>query len=334
MSETRFQAMVVREAADGTFERRIEERSIDDLPAGDVLIRVEYSSLNYKDALSATGNRGVTRNYPHTPGIDAAGTVAASTSASFAPGDPVVTIGHDLGMNTAGGFGAYVRVPANWVVRRPDALSARAAMALGTAGFTAAMSVDVLLGRGARPELGETLVTGATGGVGSVAVALLAKAGFRVVAATGKPEAETFLKGLGASEIVGRADVSDTSRPMLRARWIGVIDSVGGDMLASALASMRHGGTVASCGLVASPKLETTVFPFILRGVALIGIDSAECPAEARRRLWERLAREWAVPDLERHVREVALNRLEPEIERILAGKQTGRVVVAHRAAG
>lgn len=328
MSERRFEAMVVRKTGDGTFERRIEERSIDELPEGDVLIRVEYSSLNYKDALSATGNPGVTRNYPHTPGIDAAGTVEASSSDGFTPGDAVVVIGHDLGMDTDGGFGGYIRVPAGWVVRRPEGLSARAAMALGTAGFTAAMSVDVLLDRGVRPDRGEILVTGATGGVGSLAVGLLAHLGFRVVAATGKPEATEFLREAGATEVVARDAVSDISRPMLRTRWAGVVDSVGGEPLAYALASTLPGGTVTCCGLVASPKLVTTVFPFILRGVALVGIDSAAYPIESRARLWQRLAGEWAVPGLEDRVREVGLEDLDPEIDRILAGGQTGRVVV------
>ena len=328
MSERRFEAMVVRKTDDGTFERRIEERSIDDLPEGDVLIRVEYSSLNYKDALSATGNPGVTRHFPHTPGIDAAGTVEASSSDAFAPGDRVVVIGHDLGMETDGGFGQYIRVPAGWVVRRPGSLSARAAMALGTAGFTAAMSVDVLRERGVDPDRGEILVTGATGGVGSLAVGLLAHLGYRVVAATGKPEAAGFLRDAGATEVVTREAVSDVSRPMQRARWAGVVDSVGGDPLAAALAATLPGGTVACCGLVASPKLATTVFPFILRGVALVGIDSASYPVESRARLWTRLAGEWAIPGLEDRVREVALRDLDPEIDRILEGGQTGRVIV------
>ncbi len=328
MEDVNFRALVVREAEKGVFTRAIEDRRVDELPAGELLIRVSHSSLNYKDALSASGNRGVTRTYPHTPGIDAAGTVIASAVPGFAEGDDVVVIGYDLGMNMPGGFGQYVRVPADWVVHLPGGLSARESMIYGTAGFTAAMSVWRLLMAGVTPDQGDALVTGATGGVGSVAVALLAQEGFRVVAATGKPERADFLRRLGAADVMDRAAVTDISRPMLKTRWAGVVDTVGGDILATALAATHYGGVVTACGLVAGHELNTTVYPFIFRGVSLLGIDSAECAIQFRRELWQKLAYDWKLPQLETLTRTVSLDQLDGEIERILQGKQVGRVVV------
>ncbi len=331
MSETQFQAMVVTEVEPKTFERTIDTRSVSDLPEGELLVRVDYSSLNYKDALSATGNPGVTRNYPHTPGIDAAGEVVSSDSADFAPGDQVVVIGYDLGMNTAGGFGQYVRVPAGWAVQLPAGLSAREAMIYGTAGFTAAMCVDKIVSHGVAPEDGEVLVTGATGGVGSFAVGILGQLGYAVVAATGKvEEAGDYLRRLGATDLISREDATDdTGRPLLKSRWAGVLDTVGGDILASALKSTRRNTAVAICGLAASPKLPTTVLPFILRGATLYGVDSVEMPIEERQRFWAKIADEWKLPSLDAIAREVSLSALSPEIDRILQGGQTGRVLVA-----
>ncbi|MCB9137241.1 MAG: YhdH/YhfP family quinone oxidoreductase [Caldilineaceae bacterium] len=328
MTATDFLALVVREDEDGAFVRTVETRTIDELPEGDVLIRVAYSSLNYKDALSATGNRGVTRTYPHTPGIDAAGTVAESSAEDLAPGDEVVIIGYDLGMNTAGGYGQYIRVPADWVVKLPAGLSLHESMVYGTAGFTAAMSVWRLLEAGVAPEQGPVLVTGATGGVGSVAVALLARENFEVVAATGKADQADFLRELGATDVVDRESVTDTSRPMQRTRWAGVVDTVGGDMLATALATVNYGGSVTACGLVGGYKLNTTVYPFILRGVSLLGIDSGHCSIAFRREIWNKLAGDWKLPLLDRLTRTVPLAQLNPEIDRILQGGQVGRVVV------
>ena len=328
MAAESFRALVVRERDNGVFTRAMETRTVDDLPAGDVLIRVHYSSLNYKDALSATGNKGVTRRYPHTPGIDAAGVVTHSTSLKFARGDEVIVIGYDLGMNTDGGYGEYIRVPADWVVKRPAGLTLRESMIYGTAGFTAAMAVAKMTAAGLEPEQGEVLVTGATGGVGSIAVAILAKEGYDVVAATGKTDAADFLYDLGASSVVSREEVTDLSRPMLKARWAGVVDTVGGDMLATALAACRYGGVVAATGLVASPKLNTTVYPFILRSVSLLGIDSSMCTIEYRREIWQKLADAWKIPQLADLVREVTLDELDPEIDRILRGGQRGRVLV------
>ena len=329
---TEFRALQVDEQPDGTFRRSIVTRTIDELPPGEVLVKVLFSSLNYKDALSATGNKGVTRKYPHTPGIDAAGIVEDSQSPEFGPGDAVVVIGYDLGMNTPGGYGEFIRVPANWVAKLPPQLTAYESMMLGTAGFTAAMAVEALQWHEVMSQQGEILVTGATGGVGSVAVALLAQLGYDVVAATGKLQETSFLQALGAKTVIHRDELVDSSsKALLRERWAGVIDTVGGPLLSSAVKAVRLGGSVAVCGNVASPRLDTTVFPFILRGINLLGIDSANYPIDRRRALWQRLAGEWRLEILENLSREVPLNQLDREIDRILQGKLTGRVVVAHR---
>lgn len=327
-----FDAYWVQEQADGAFERSVVTRSVEDLPAGDLLIRVLYSSLNYKDALSATGNKGVTRQYPHTPGVDAAGIVEESAAPGFGQGDAVVVIGYDLGMNTPGGWGGFIRVPASWAVKLPDGMAMYESMMLGTAGFTAAQCIDALQRHAVTPDRGEVLVTGATGGVGSIAVALLGHLGYRVVAATGKIGESRFLQALGAATVIHRDELNDASgRPMLKERWAGVVDTVGGGVLATALKSTHYGGSVAACGLVASPKLETTVYPFILRGVNLLGIDSVACTIDYRRSLWQKLATVWRVPLLEHLAREVTIDHLDREIDLILQGKQIGRVVVAHR---
>lgn len=324
-----FQAMVVHETAEGQFLRRIEEMSLADLPQGDVLIRVHYSSLNYKDALSASGHKGVTRAYPHTPGIDAAGVVEESFDGRFRFGDRVLVTGYDLGTNTPGGFGQYIRVPAEWVVKLPRNLSLRESMIYGTAGVTAGLSVFKLQAHDVTPDQGEILVTGATGGVGSLAVGILAGDGYPVVAATGKLEATQFLLDLGAREVVHRDEVRDASgRPLLSGRWAGAVDTVGGEYLATALKSTRQGGAVTCCGLVASPDLPTTVYPFILRGVSLLGVDSQNCPMSMRLRVWQKLAGEWKLANLNDLAAECSLEGLEAEIERILQGKQRGRVVV------
>ena len=329
MTDQPFQALVVTEQADGTFTRAVETRTVADLPAGEVLIKVAYSSLNYKDALSASGNKGVTRNYPHTPGIDAAGVVVTDESGAFQPGDQVLVTGYDLGMNTAGGFGGYIRVPATWLVPLPTGLTLAEAMAYGTAGFTAAISLLRLEEHGLTPTQGEVLVTGATGGVGSLAVSLLAQAGYTVTAATGKTDQADFLTTLGATTILHRDEVTDESRrPLLKGRWAGVIDTVGGNMLATALKSMQYGGSVACCGLAASAELPTTVYPFILRGVNLLGIDSVNMAMPTRVHLWQRLAGAWKSPHLAKIAQECSLAELDQEIERILAGQQVGRRLV------
>lgn len=320
--------MVVEETSDGKFSINIKKKAVKDLPDGDVLIRVKYSSLNYKDALSASGNRGVTKKYPHTPGIDASGVVEYSNNSGLSEGDKVLITGYDLGMNTCGGFEQYIRVPAEWVVPLPEGLSLGEAMIYGTAGFTAAMSVHAIV-EGVKPKDGEILVTGASGGVGCLSVALLAGQGYKVVAVTGKPEGKRFLKKLGAAKIISREEVLDTSgRPMLKAMWAGVIDTVGGETLATAIKSTKPFGTVTCCGNVSSPDLPLTVFPFILRGVRLVGIDSQNCPMEFRRKLWSLLGNSWKVPTLLDLCEEIGLDGLEHHIGLILQGKQKGRVVV------
>ncbi|MGH7796764.1 MAG: YhdH/YhfP family quinone oxidoreductase [Candidatus Binatia bacterium] len=323
-----FKAMVVSEAAEKTFPREIRERALSDLPAGELIIEVKYSSLNYKDALSATGNKGVTRKYPHTPGIDAAGVVADSTTKLFAVGDQVTVTGFDLGMNTSGGFGQYISVPALWATKLPQGLSLKDSMSYGTAGLTAALCIIRLMASGLSKDAGEVLVTGATGGVGSVAVAILAKLGFNVVAATGKSSEHDFLTGLGAKAIISREEANDTSgRPLQKPRWAGVVDTVGGNILATALKTTKNAGLVAACGNAMSHELNVNVFPFILRGVSLLGVDSVEIPMRARQMAWNKLAGEWKV-DLSSVVTEVSLAELNPKIDEILKGGIRGRVLV------
>jgi acrylyl-CoA reductase (NADPH) len=328
MAVKTYRAMIVEEAGDKRFSRSITEKTTDQLPEGEVLIKVSWSSLNYKDALSASGNRGVTKNYPHTPGIDAAGVVEESQSDSFHPGDKVIVTSYDLGMNTSGGFGQYIRVPAAWVVPLPAGLDLRESMVFGTAGFTAGMSVMALT-RCVPPGRGEILVTGATGGVGSLSVALLAGLGYSVTAVSGKTEAEPFLKTLGARKVLSRSEATaGHERPLLKGVWAGVIDTVGGEILATAIKSTDLQGVVTCCGNVASPDLPLTVFPFILRGVTLVGIDSQNCPMEQRSKVWQHLASDWKPAQLNELSREVSLDELEGEIELILGGGQTGRVIV------
>jgi len=323
-----FKAMVVSETAEKTFIREIKQRALNDLPAGELIIEVKYSSLNYKDALSATGNKGVTRKYPHTPGIDAAGMVVDSTTKIVAVGDQVTVTGFDLGMNTSGGFGQYISVPALWATKLPQGLTLKDSMSYGTAGLTAALCIIRLMASGLSKDAGEVLVTGATGGVGSVAVAILAKLGFTVVAATGKSSEHEFLTGLGAKAIISREEANDTSgRPLQKPRWAGVVDTVGGNILATALKTTKYGGLVAACGNAMSHELNVNVFPFILRGVSLLGVDSVEIPMRARQMAWSKLAGEWKV-NIGSMVTEVSLEELSPKIDEILKGGIRGRVLV------
>ena len=323
-----FKAMVVSEKADQKFIREIKQKDLSDLPAGELLIEVKYSSLNYKDALSASGNKGVTRKYPHTPGIDAAGVVATSSTSQFGAGDQVIVTGFDLGMNTAGGFGQYIRVPASWAVKLPQGMTLKESMAYGTAGLTAALCVMRLMAFGLSKDSGEVLVTGATGGVGSVAVGILAKLGFDVVAATGKTDEKDFLTQLGAETIISREEANDTSgRPLQKGRWAGVVDAVGGNILATAIKSTKYGGLVAACGNTMSADLAVSIYPFILRGVSLLGVDSVEIPMNTRLRNWQKLVHDWKV-DLSGFVSECALEELSPKIDLILKGGIRGRVVV------
>ncbi|HSE86044.1 MAG TPA: YhdH/YhfP family quinone oxidoreductase [Candidatus Binatia bacterium] len=323
-----FKAMVVSETADQRFLREIRKKELSDLPAGELLIEVKYSSLNYKDGLSASGNKGVTRKYPHTPGIDAAGVVATSSTSQFGAGEQVIVTGFDLGVNTPGGFGQYISVPAAWVVKLPQGLTLKESMGYGTAGLTAALCVLRLMAFGLTKDAGEVLVTGATGGVGSIAVGILSKLGYNVVAATGKTNERDFLTGLGAKAIISRDEANDTSgRPLQKGRWAGVIDTVGGNILATAIKSTKYGGLVAACGNTMSADLAVSVYPFILRGVSLLGVDSVEIPMNTRLRTWQKLAQDWKL-DLSGIVSECALEELSPKIDLILKGGIRGRVVV------
>lgn len=317
------------EKGDNAFARSIISRDVDELPAGDLLVDVRYSSLNYKDGLSATGQPGVTRNYPHTPGIDAAGVVLESSVDAFGPGDEVVAIGFDLGMNTPGGFGQRIRIPAGWATPLPTGLSLEQSMILGTAGFTAALCVDKLETFGMTPAGGPVLVTGATGGVGSVAVMLLSQLGYTVHAVTGKAHQHGFLRDIGATEILDREAAQDGSnRPLLRETWGGVVDTVGGDILFNAVKSLRYGASLAACGLVASPMIPATVLPFILRHVNLLGIDSVELPIERKTALWRKLGGDWKIDGLDTLKRPMRLEELSAGIDRILAGEMVGRGVL------
>lgn len=326
---SQFKALLVSEGAGGVFEQKVVERDTSELPAGELLIRVQYSSLNYKDALSASGNRGVTRNYPHTPGIDAAGVVAESSVAEFAIGDEVIITGYDLGMNTSGGFGQYIRVPAAWAIKRPKGLSLRESMVLGTAGLTAALCVDKLEQAGLTPGAGPVLVTGASGGVGSVAVALLSSLGYKVAASTGKTEQGAFLKDLGAQQIIERKALQEgTDKPMLKEQWAAAVDTVGGDILFNVVKSLQYGASVACCGLTAGVAFKGSVLPFILRGVNLLGVDSVELPLVVKASMWDRLSLQWKLGNLDALVHEVTLEQLPEAITRTLAGKQVGRVLL------
>jgi len=325
---TSFQAFWVEKNDEGV-THSIIERSIDDLPEGDVLIRVSHSSVNYKDALSSKGMPGVTRSYPHTPGIDAAGTVAASSSGDFAEGDEVVVIGFDLGMNTPGGYGEYIRVPAGWITPLPAGLTLRDSMVIGTAGLTAALCFDKLVRMGAKPDDGPVVVTGATGGVGSVAVALLAGQGFEVVASSGKADKVDYLKSLGATEVIGREVLGEENpRPMANMDYAHGIDTVGGEILSNVIKSLKHSGSVAICGLVASPAFSTTVLPFILRNVNVLGVDSVELPIAEKNRVWDLLASDWKLDHLEDMVVEIGLDGVSEAVDTIFAGGVTGRTLV------
>jgi len=328
-STEKFRCLLVTRGEGGELSTAVTTRSLADLPPGDVLVRVAYSSLNYKDALSVTGHPGVTRKFPHVPGIDACGTVVRSTDGRFQPGDQVLITGHDLGQNTWGGLAEYVQVPADWVLTLPAGLSLRESMVLGTAGLTAGLALRALAHRGVQPGSGEVLVTGATGGVGSLAVAILAHLGYAVVASTGKEGEHAYLKELGAARVISREEVHDTTgKPLLAARWAGAIDTVGGPTLSTVVRSLQRGGAVAACGLVGGAELSLTVYPFLLRGVDLVGIDSAECPQRVREEVWGNLAGPWKPACLELLAREAGLEQLPALVDSILQGGIRGRVLV------
>jgi acrylyl-CoA reductase (NADPH) len=321
--------LLVTKRDNGEIERQVTSVPKTELPPGDVLVQVQYSSLNYKDALAATGHAGVASRFPHVPGIDAAGTVVESGSTRFRAGDEVIVTSFELGAGRWGGYAEFIRVPADWVVPMPERLSPRESMILGTAGFTAALSMEAILRQGIDPDAGDLIVTGASGGVGTMAVVLAAQAGFRVVAVSGKPDAAELLRRLGAAEIVGREAVTDQStKPLLKPRWAAAIDTVGGAMLSTILRTTHERGCVTACGLVGGTELPLTVYPFILRGVTLAGINSATYPAHRRRDIWNKLAGPWKPKLLNELATEVSLEVLEQKIQDILAGRIIGRVVV------
>jgi acrylyl-CoA reductase (NADPH) len=320
---------MVRRDAEGVVSCRVEDVTLDDLPPGDVVIQVACSSLNYKDALACQAHPGVVQRLPHVPGIDCAGRVAESTSPEYCPSDPVLVTGYELGAPRWGGFAAYVRVPAEWIVRLPAEWTPERAMTLGTAGFTAAQCVQAIQRHGIMPTSGEVVVTGATGGVGTIAVALLAKLGYQVAAVTGKSAQHALLRELGAQRILGRDDVDDRSdKPMLESRWAAAVDTVGGNVLGTLLRSTKYRGCVAACGLVAGVNVPATVYPFLLRGVTLCGIDSAKCPREPRLEIWHKLATDWRLDNLEPLVREITLSETPAAVANMLAGKAVGRTLV------
>ena len=321
-----YRALVLEREPEFTAEVRELDESA--LPDGDVTVAVEWSTLNYKDALAITNSGPVVRSWPMTAGIDGAGTVVESSHPDWSPGDPVVHNGWGVGETHPGCLAEKARLRGDWLVRRPDAFSARQAMAIGTAGYTAMLCVLALEDHGVTPDAGDVLVTGATGGVGSVAVALLARRGFRVTAATGKPEESDYLTGLGAAAVMDRAELTEKGKPLQKERWGAVVDAVGSHTLVNALAQTRYGGAVAACGLAQGPDLPGTVMPFILRGVALLGVDSVMAPLALRRRAWERLATDLDPSVLDSLTTEVPLDGAVEAARGFTAGTVRGRIVV------
>jgi acrylyl-CoA reductase (NADPH) len=327
-----FRALVLHEDG-GKVAARMEAVDETRLPPGEVTVAVECSTLNYKDGMILQGIGRLVRNYPHVPGVDFAGTVERSESPEFKPGDPVVLTGWRVGEVQWGGYAEKARVPASYLVRRPEGLSARQAMAIGTAGFTAMLAVIALERHGLQPDAGDVLVTGAAGGVGSVAVALLSGLGYRAVASSGRPEQRAYLTELGAADLIDRARLSaKPSRPLDTERWAGAIDAVGGATLATILTQLKYRASVAACGLAGGTDLPATVIPFLLRGVNLLGIDSVMCPREERIEAWNRLARDLPLDKLDRMIETMPLSGLPAVAPKILAGQIRGRVVVDIRA--
>ncbi|MCC5803551.1 NADPH:quinone oxidoreductase family protein [Rossellomorea vietnamensis] len=323
-----FKALVVNKTEED-FSLNVETLTFDDLPEGDVTIRVHYSSVNYKDGLASIPKGNIVKSYPFVPGIDLAGVVTSSEDSRYQEGDEVVVTSYELGVSHYGGYSEYARVPAEWVIPLPEGLTMKEAMTFGTAGFTAALSIHQLEKNGLSPENGPVLVTGATGGIGSMAVSMLAKRNYDVIASTGKESEHDYLRDLGAKEIVSRDEVNpEKIRPIGKQRWAGAIDPVGGKTLAAVLSNTQYGGSVAVSGLTGGGDVPTTVFPFILRGVNLLGIDSVYCPKDLRVTLWERIATDLKPDGLEDIQHEVSFDDLPEALSGILAGKARGRTVV------
>lgn len=320
-------AYVVEKLEDKKFSSDVKEVEVPKIEEGEILIKTSYSSLNYKDALSSVGNPGVTRNFPHITGIDVSGTVEESNSEEFEKGEKVVVTGYDLGMNTNGGHSQFVKVPSSWVIKIPKGLDEKEIMTYGTAGLTAALSINEIVKNGI--SVGEVLVTGATGGVGSIAVSILSKLGFNVTAISGKEDKIDFLKSLGAKEVILRKDFDiEDKKPLGSEKYNAVIDTVGGNILAQALKIVKYDGVATCCGLTSSFKLDTNVFPFILRGVRLIGIDSVECSIEKKKSAWEKLANEFKIDTLEKLTNEITINEIKETYVKLLEGKAVGRYLV------
>ena len=325
-----YRALVTSEE-DKTFVNSIEKKDIADLPDNDTLIKVKYSSLNFKDALSASGNKGVTRNYPHTPGIDAAGIIEKTSGSKFKPGDEVIVTGFDMGMNTNGGFGEYIKVPQEWIVKKPDNITLSESMAFGTAGLTAGLCLRKLLAHGLKADDGDVFVSGVTGGVGIISLMLFKKLGFNVSAITGKLDQEEFLKGLGANEVIDRNTLDlDLISPLQKPRYSGGIDAVGGKILSNLICSTSQRAAIACCGMVGGLSLDTSIFPFILRGLSLFGIDSAESLIDVKEEIWKNFSSIWKLENIDENIKDISLDELPGEIDRILKGDQIGRVRVVY----
>lgn len=331
MDVPEFFAALYSDKAEDQQRLSVKKLPFDVLPTHEVVIQVQYSSLNYKDALSAKRLNHVTKKYPHIPGIDASGIVLRDESGTYQPGDEVIVTGNDLGTNTLGGLGELIRVPKEWVVSPPKLLSLKQAMIYGTAGFTAMYGIERLKREFITPESGSVLVTGATGGVGSLAVFFLSQLGYKVVAASRKSSETDFLHSLGANEVIHPDTILDvSSSPLLSRKWAGAIETVGGELLDAVLRQTQDKGAVACCGNILGKELITNVYPFILRGISLLGIDSAFCEFELRKQIWKQIASMNHVLLSESFYKMVSLDELVPEIERILNGKQIGRVVIRH----
>jgi acrylyl-CoA reductase (NADPH) len=321
------------EETDNGFTRKITQRPLQELDTNEVLIRVSYAALNYKDALSASGHKGISRNFPHTPGVDAVGIVVKSKSDKFSINDEVIVTSYDLGMNTKGGFAEFISVPASWVVPKPKAFSAQESMVLGTAAFTAGIALYKMEKLGLNPKNGKVLITGASGGVGSMAIAVLNAAGYEVIASSGKKEAHEYLKQLGANEIVSREDILLPKDKLIsKGKWAAAIDTVGGETLESVIKATDKEGSVAVCGLVGSPNITTTVYPFILKGLNVIGVESAEFNYAERLLIWEKLANEWRPKNLNSILVEATLDEIPHFMDLILKGKTQGRIVADLKA--
>lgn len=326
----KYRALVTREN-NKNFENSIQNLDFSSLPENDTIIKVKFSSLNYKDALSASGNKGVTRSYPHTPGIDAAGIIEKTSGNKFKKGDEVIVTGYDMGMNTFGGFGEYIRVPQEWIVKKPDNLSLSESMAFGTAGLTAGLCLRKLLNHGLKPDDGKVFVTGVTGGVGIISLMLFKKLGFEVTAVTGKMNEKDLLTDLGADEVINRNELdTDLLSPLQKPIYSGGIDAVGGKILSNLICSTSQRAAIACCGMVGGLSLDTSIFPFILRGLTLFGIDSAESLLPVKEEVWKNFSSDWKLENIDSNIKDIILDELPIEIDKILEGKQIGRVRVVY----